>query len=615
MHLYPRFRAVLKKLIVRVFAVKHWSLAKRARSFVFTFGLSIQFATASPDTIVVNATVYTVDRARPWVEAFAITDGVISEVGTSHEIKALAGQGTHVIDLDGRFAMPGFHDAHIHPMEGVSLNSFMGCDLIPIIEADPDPETWVEPLKKCNELTFPHDWVLGGGHDNSFLMALDRHPKALLDDAFPDKPAAFMEKSSHSMWVNSLALSRLKIDAESKHPQGGKIFKDPKSREPIGILSDSAGDELMHSALANNPKLQEARFHAVIESQALMSSYGITSAVNARLYWLRGNLIPWQRAADEGLLTVRNIMSLWAYPHLDDDDQIALLQRMYSNDSDSMLRVNKVKFYSDGVPELNSAAVSQPYGYLVHSDAELLGGNYFTQERMARYISELYPVGFGALIHAIGDRGAHEALNAIEFAQRANNDLGVNQNRHYVTHVNWVGEDDYRRFSELNVPADTQMNYIEYEEYQGGAFNYYDELSSGIEDTWSRLLINNVANTMAMPEIISEGGRLVISSDWDVSEIDPLFSIQNATVELKGTQVGGKTLAEKDLLKLAIRAYTLNAAYAMNQEMLTGSISVGKFADFIVIDRNLLTVPVETVREARVEQTYVAGELVYEASH
>ena len=120
---------------------------------------------------------------------------------------------------------------------------------------------------------------------------------------------------------------------------------------------------------------------------------------------------------------------------------------------------------------------------------------------------------------------------------------------------------------------------------------------------------------MAMPEIISEGGRLVISSDWDVSEIDPLFSIQNATVELKGTQLGGTTLDEKDLLELAIRAYTLNAAYAMNQEMLTGSISVGKFADFVVIDRNLLTIPVETVRDARIEQTYVAGELVYEASH
>lgn len=596
-------------------AVKYRCVANRARRCALIFGLSIHFAVASPDTIVVNGAIYTVDEAQSWIEAFAITDGVISEVGTSHEIRKLSHQDTRIIDLEGQFVIPGFHDAHIHPMEGMSLSSFMGCDLIPIIEADPDPESWVEPLKECNEIAFPHDWVLGGGHDNGSLLALDRHPKALLDDAFPDKPAAFMEKSSHSMWVNSLALSLLGINAESEHPQGGKIFKDPESHEPIGILSDSAGDELMHIALASNPKLQEARFHAVIDSQALMSSYGITSAVNARLYWLRGNLIPWQRAADEGLLTVRNTMSLWAYPNLDDEHQIAQLKKMYSNDSSSMLRVNKVKFYSDGVPELNSAAVSQPYGYLVHSEAERLGGNYFTQERMARYISELHPVGFGALIHAIGDRGAHEALNAIELAQRANNDLGVNRNRHYVTHVNWVGEDDYARFSELNVPADTQMNYIEYEEYEGGAFNYYDELSSGIEDTWSRLLINNVANTMAMPEVISEGGRLVISSDWDVSEIDPLFSIQNATVELKGTQLSGKTLNEKELLELAIRAYTSNAAYAMNQEMLTGSISVGKFADFVVIDRNLLTIPVETVRDARVEQTYVAGELVYEAKH
>lgn len=335
--------------------MKYRCVADRARRCALIFGLSIHFAVASPDTIVVNGAIYTVDEAQSWIEAFAITDGVISEVGTSHEIRKLSHQDTRIIDLEGQFVMPGFHDAHIHPMEGVSLSSFMGCDLIPIIEADPDPESWVEPLKDCNEIAFPHDWVLGGGHDNGSLLALDRHPKALLDDAFPDKPAAFMEKSSHSMWVNSLALSLLGINAESEHPQGGKIFKDPESGEPIGILSDSAGDELMHIALASNPKLQEARFHAVIDSQALMSSYGITSAVNARLYWLRGNLIPWQRAADEGLLTVRNTMSLWAYPNLDDEHQIAQLKKMYSNDSSSMLRVNKVKFYSDGVPELNSA--------------------------------------------------------------------------------------------------------------------------------------------------------------------------------------------------------------------------------------------------------------------
>jgi len=273
---------------------------------------------------------------------------------------------------------------------------------------------------------------------------------------------------------------------------------------------------------------------------------------------------------------------------------------MYQNDKNSLLRVSQIKFYSDGVPSLNSAAVLKPYRVLVHNEADLTGGNYFTGERMTKYITALEPMGFGAIIHAIGDRGTREALNAIEAANKANPELAGNKRRHYVTHVGWVSEQDIPRFAKLNIPADTQMNYIEFEDYlatsdDGDSYGYGNDA----------LFANNESNLAALPDIYRTGARIVISSDWDVANIDPLFSIQNAVQELKGT------MSEADIVKYAVKAYTLNAAWAMDQEQKTGSIEVGKYADIIVLDQNIFDIPVINIRDTKVILTLLGGREVY----
>jgi predicted amidohydrolase YtcJ len=550
------------------------------------------------DTALINANVYTVNEKQPYASAIAIKNGRIIYVGSNDGIKPYIGEQTRKTDMQGKLLLPGFQDAHIHPMEGASLETFLGCDLVEISSKINNPEQWINTIKSCAKQDAPHDWILGGGHDHHQLLNLERLPKEILDEAFPNKPVAFMEKSSHSMWVNSKALALVGISKDTPHPQGGKIGRDPITGEASGILYDSAGDELMHIALAKTDKLQAARYQAIIKSQALMASHGITSAVNARVYWTRGSLEPWLKAKKQKSLKVRNIMALWAYPHLDDAYQIAQLKTMYQNDKDALLRVNKIKFYSDGVPDLNSAAVLKPYGILVHDQAEPLGGNYFTGERMAKYITALEPMGFGAIIHAIGDRGTREALDAIEAANQVNTDLAGNKRRHYVTHVHWVSEQDIPRFAQLNVPADTQMNYIEYEDYDSGDLYGDEELNA-------LLFANNESNTNALPDLHKIGAKIVISSDWDVASMDPIFSIQNALQELKGA------MPNKDIIKLAVKAYTLNAAYALNQETETGSIEVGKYADLIVLDKNIFEIPMTTIRDSKVVLTLLAGEEVY----
>jgi predicted amidohydrolase YtcJ len=555
---------------------------------------------APVDLVIKNATVYTVNDKQPFASSIAIKDGKIVFVGSDQETIIYIGKQTKVMDMNKKLILPGFQDAHVHPMEGASLSTFLGCDLVKVSEKSDDPESWIDDIKACADKPAPHDWILGGGHNHHQLMDLDRLPKEILDDAFPNKPVAFMEKSSHSMWVNSKALEVVGITKDTPHPQGGKIGKDATTGQPTGILYDSAGDELMHKALAKTPKLQAARYQAILQSQQLLAKHGITSAVNARVYWTRGSLEPWLQAQQQNTLKARNIMALWAYPHLDDSYQLNKLKSMYQNEPKSLLKVNKIKFYSDGVPDLNSAAVLKPYGVLVHDQAEPLGGNYFTGQRMAKYITELEKTGFGAVIHAIGDRGTREALDAIEAANKANPKLAGNKRRHYVTHVHWVSEQDIPRFAELNVPADAQMNYINYEDYDIGDFY-------GDEELYEQLYINNESDTNALPEINKAGGRIVISSDWDVASIDPLFSIQNSLQEFKGA------MPRADIIKLAVKAYTLNAAYALNQEAQTGSVEVGKFADLIVLDRNIFTIPDTTIRDSKVILTLLAGEEVYSA--
>lgn len=553
-------------------------------------------AQSAADLVLHNGQVYTVNSAQPWAEAVAVKGETIVFVGASAEAADWIGPTTRTIDLKQQMLLPGFQDAHIHPLEGASLETFMGCDLIEISDADPNPENWIELIKPCADTPSLHGWVLGGGHSNMQLLSLDRHPKELLDEAFPDMPAAFMEKSSHSMWVNSLALERVGITDDTPNPQGGVIFRDEETGEAIGVLSDSAGDELMHVALDGTPPLQAARYEALLMSQDMMVSYGITSANNARVYWNRGNLQPWLRAEQEGTLKTRTYLSLWTYPHMQDAPQLETLKKLYRAEPDSLLKVNRIKFYSDGVPSLNSAAVLHPYGYLVFHDANRMGLNYFTEERMGRYIAELEPLGFNMTIHAIGDRGTRESLNAIEYAQNANKELNRDR-RHFISHVGWVNELDIPRFKELGVVVDTQINFAPED----------TTVEDGRRSIWEALLANTLSDLDALPELYQNGAKIVLSSDWDVASMDPLYTFYRAF------DVFAEAMPQEDILPFAIRAYTLNVAYALDQEKRTGSIEVGKLADLAVLNTNILELAPDAVKDAYVTRTFLGGNEVYSA--
>ncbi len=532
------------------------------------------------DFILLDGAVYTVATAQPWAEAVAVRDGQIIFVGSSADAQTYAGAATQIVDLDGQMVLPGFHDSHIHLLEA-NHQALGTCQL----QAGISPEAQIPVIQACAPSQVGTDWVLGYGHSIYDLLdhldAGGRAPVEILDDAVPDGPAVIMEELSHSVWANSAALAAAGIDATTPDPTGGVIGRDQDTGEPNGILFEAAGEQLMELALVPNPLLEELNYEALLAGLDLIRRHGITSVVDGRAYWQRGYAEAWQQVHAEGLLSARSIVSLWAYSDLDDAQQIAALTGMYSNDPDSLLRFSQIKIYADGEIWHTTAALLEPY--LCCRQAGPLGLNVFSQTRLAQYIEQLGAVGFDFHIHAIGDRGVHEALNAIEQESMA----GA---RHRLTHVEMVQPSDVPRFAQLDVTADMQMS------HQFVMPPYLFDAA---------FLLGNARiseRVWRLRDLHQAGARVVLSSDYDVGSISPFEGMERALTR------GDQSLPDLDA---AIRAYTINAAYLMRQEDRVGSIEVGKLADLVIVDRNLFDLPLSQISNARVVATILEGRSIF----
>ena len=550
---------------------------------VMLFGIIPFYSQAQvADKVIHDAKIYTADASNTFAQALAVKDGKLIYIGTDAGVTAHIGSGTEIIDANGKLILPGMHDVHIHALESSSDN---GASCI-LNSQETNPENYKAVLQNCNAQVNTNGWIMGWGHSIYTLLNATRKPRLILDEVFPTTPVLIMEETSHSFWINTAGLNAIGFTMTTPDPVGGHILKGKwGDGTPDGILLDNAGDKARELAMATNTTFQNNNYDGLVNyGLPLLAKNGITSLVDGRTYWKENFIETWQQIKTDNKLTCRVGLCPWVYPEENDATQIPKLQSLYDV-GDDLLKIRQIKLYSDGITINATAALHEPYndnlGFPFNK-----GLNYIDETRMTTLIKTLEQTGYDFFIHAIGDRGITESLNAIEAARTANGDLG---RRHRLTHLEIMKPTDYPRFAALKVLADVQVT---------GDFtnpNHWHDNDQLIGAERSN-------NLVPLKSLHNEGATITLSSDWNVSSLSPFVGIQNSL-----------TRAPQELpdVATAIKAYTINGAFTMRQETVTGSLELGKYADLIMVDRDLFTIPTNQIKHTKVIFTWLAGNEVY----
>ncbi|WP_333002300.1 amidohydrolase [Vibrio coralliilyticus] len=553
---------------------------KRAYTLTLLASLTMTantYAADSADMVLTNASIYGYKTA----DSIAISKGKILYVGKAEDMQGFTRSSTETIDLDGGFIAPGFIDNHNHVFEAASEAGGQ-CEL----SMDAGLEEQIPYLKACRKDARRGEWVMGYGFSIEALLAEDnrRTPLEVIDSVFPDQPVIIMEQTSHSMWVNSAALEKAGINKNSPEPQGGKILKDEYTGELNGILLDNAGDIVMEIAWNSLEEQFDQSYEGMMTGLDEARSHGITTIGDGRLYWKRGWYEVWKEAEKRGDLTARVSLRPWIYPTDSMQPQLSFLSEVLATDKSQLLLVDQVKMYSDGILVNGTAKTLAPYLDTYIPD-EPYGINYIPPEAMEEWLKALDKIGYGAHIHAIGDGAIRESLNAIEAMRQQG---GAKD--YTLTHVELVNSKDVERFANLNVTADFQVgsDYVAYHDHQ------WAEAFLGAKRT--RALMN-------LKAIFDTGANVSLSSDWNVHDINPLVGIANSLIM-------GKTGLPS--VEDAIDAYTINAATSLGLDDITGSIEVGKAADFAILSRDITQLSAEKIKKTDIWMTILNGQIVYD---
>lgn len=538
------------------------------------------------DLVLLKGGIYTVDSQRSWAQAAAIDDGVIVAVGTNEEIGAYIGNDTEVIDLEGRMAMPGIHDSHVHPLEGGYEQVY--CNLWALQSVD----EIVGALQAC-EGSQKGAWFNAVGLDLG-VFGLIGPDKSILDGIAEDKYIFVDAEDGHAALVNDKVLELIGINAESLAPEDGVIERREGSREPNGTLRESSRD----LADKQRPKRDHATsVWAMQGAVKLMNSHGITSAYDV---WVGEHEMQVYKALDDaGELSLRvlgGIIDEGVFEkHTGEDFQRVLRDRVnYESDN---ISYNSIKIMVDGVFEGETGATLEPYHSVDHA-----GPQFMTPDQLNARVMHYYNKGMLIHFHAIGDRAVREALDAIEYA-RENGDEAYENFRHTISHLGLVHPNDRPRFAELNTGASVTM-----------VWAYNDKWTQNLEIP--SLGLERVSNMYPIRSIQAAGGVILGGSDWNYGELDPLRAIETAIT--RDDPQGPTQDSEYDILgnehvdlATMIDAYTINGAWQIHAEDVAGSIEAGKRADIAIYDRNLFEIDAYEISEARVDFTIFDGRIVY----
>ncbi|MEZ9719846.1 amidohydrolase [Vibrio splendidus] len=540
---------------------------------------SLAMAETSSDQIFTNAIIYGHYES----DSIAIKNGKITFIGQKQSALEYANTDTNIIDLENAFVLPGFIDNHNHVFEAASELGG-NCEL----DSEATLEEQIPYLEACkiNAETDGRGWQMGYGFSLESTLDSDSRytPLEIIDSVFPDRPVVIMEQTSHSMWVNSKALKIARISQQSPDPQGGAYLKDSSTGKLNGILLDNAGDQIMEMAWNSQSELFEQSYQGLMFGLEEAAAHGITTIGDGRMYWKRGWYDVWLEAEQNQDLTARVSLRPWVYPSMAIPSQLEVFEKMYSDDKNRLLLVDQVKMYSDGIFINGTAKTLAPYldTYLPQSPNGL---NYIPPAQMKEWLTALDKIGFSAHIHAIGDGAVRESLDAIESIRKQGS-----TKPYTLTHVELINDEDVPRFKQLNVSADFQVgsDYVAKHQHQ-----------------WAEAFLGarRAKAMMNLDAILKTEANITLSSDWNVHDINPLVGIANSLI------MGKTGLTD---IYTAIDAYTINAASSLGIDDITGSIEVGKSADFAILDRDITTISARQIAKTQVLMTVLRGDVVYE---
>lgn len=526
-----------------------------------------------PDLILHNAVIHTCDRANSTVSALAAWQGRLCAVGRSEDVLNMAGPGTRVVDLRGRTVCPGFTDSHVHLASWALVASGRQVCL----DGSSSLDEALERIRAAVTQAPPGGWVRGRGWDKNRWPG-DGFPTAAdLDAVTGPVPAAFASHDGHSVWVNTAAMEQAAITPDLDDPPGGRLLRDDTGR-PCGVLQEAAASLVWRHI--PEPGLEETTA-ALREALPLASALGLTAAHNCE----GGDALrAVQALRDEGTLPLR-VSLYFPAEALDCAAQIGVC----SGFGDAWIRTGGIKAFVDGALGSQTAAMLQPY-----EGGDNTGVLMADQEELLELVTNATRAGLALALHAIGDRAILMALDAFQAVKR---DFRGPWPRHRIEHAQHFHPDDIHRCARLEIIASVQPAHLL-------ADIDTSERYVGSRGRWAFPL-----QSLAQAGVVLAGG-----SDAPVETMDPLVGFRSALLRRRhdGTPAEGWYPAERLTARQALRAYTIDGAYAGGEERDRGSLEAGKLADFIVLSRDLAATPPEALEEVRVLATEVDGRVVHD---
>jgi predicted amidohydrolase YtcJ len=543
-------------------------------------GLVAAACAAEPETpadlIVVNATIYTADSARWTAEAMAVKDGKVLYVGSRDSAMAFKGRATQVDDLAGATVFPGLTDAHAHV---VGLGELLrDVDLV-------DTESYDEVIARVVErakTTPKGQWILGRGWDQNDWegdKAFPTHDK--LSAAVPDHPVYLTRVDGHAGLANAAAMALAKVTAFTPEPPGGAIMGDARG-EPSGVFVDNA-ESLITAVI---PPMDSAQLReAVVAAQREMHRWGLTGVHDAGA--TAATLAAYEGLGADSTLTIR------LYAMLADNG--TLLNDWFARGPQSglygdRLWVRSIKAYMDGALGSRGAALLEPYHDAPHTKGLLVS----TPEHIRALGDSATKYGFQLNVHAIGDRGNRLVLDAMEAALAA---TPGEDRRWRIEHAQIIETSDLPRFARAGIIPSMQASHQTSDMYW-------------VQD---RLGPDRLLGAYAWRSLLNTGVIIPNGTDFPVEKVNPFitFHASIARQDDKNWPEGGWRPDERMTRDEALLSMTLWAARAAFQEQILGSLTPGKYADFTVLDQDLMTVPAEQVLATQVLRTVVGGRTVY----